>query len=64
MSAIGTLFITAAATVGAVAAVRHLKRRVERHIQRATTTDQEPVIELKADGSSGVWRLDGNERKE
>ena len=54
----GTLFVTAAVTVGAVEAVKRLKRRAERRRKvRDRERCAEPAIDLEADADSGVWRL-------
>lgn len=63
MSAVGTLMITAAASLGALAAVRAVKRRVTRHrtVRRAAAND--PVIDLEPDMESGVWRIPRPDRE-
>lgn len=63
MSAIGTLFLTAAATVGAVAAAKEIKRRVNRARDLASKAKGEgAVLDLEVDQTSGVWRVSDQKR--
>lgn len=58
MSALGTILMTAAATVGAVSAVRQLRQRAER---RRDIKDRDrfdgPAVEMRADTETGVWKM-------
>lgn len=64
MSTIGTLVMTAAATVGAVALAKKIQKRVKRARDLARGPDgQGPVLDLEVDETSGVWR-DTSQRRQ